>query len=45
MVEKIRVIVTFVALLEMIKMQKIGLRESDNFNDFEIYGIEDGQTV
>ena len=35
--EKIRVIVTFIALLEMIKMQKIGVRTSENLNDFVLY--------
>ncbi|MFA8343867.1 MAG: ScpA family protein [Rhodothermaceae bacterium] len=39
--EKIRIVVTFVAMLEMIKMQKIGLRESPNFNDFVIYRLEE----
>jgi len=38
--EKIRIIVTFVAMLELIKMGKIGLRESVNFNDFVIYQVE-----
>lgn len=37
--EKIRIIVTFIALLELIKMGQIGLRESFKFNDFLIYGI------
>lgn len=45
MQEKIRIIVTFVALLEMVKMGRIGLRESSNFNDFEIYGVADGRSV
>ncbi|MFA7288416.1 MAG: segregation/condensation protein A [Melioribacteraceae bacterium] len=40
--EKIRIIVTFIALLEMVKMGKIGLKESDNFNDFLVYGIDNG---
>lgn len=40
--EKIRVIVTFIAILEMIKMGKIGLRETHDFNDFMIYGLENG---
>jgi len=40
--EKIRLIVTFIALLELIKMQRIGLRESPNFNDFEIYRLSNG---
>ncbi|MBI9072168.1 MAG: segregation/condensation protein A [Melioribacteraceae bacterium] len=38
--DKIVIIVTFVALLEMIKMGRLGLKESPNFNDFIIYGIE-----
>lgn len=40
MKEKIRIVVTFVAMLEMIKMQRIGLKESENFNDFIIYRID-----
>lgn len=38
--EKIRIIITFIALLELIKMGQIGLRESLTFNDFIIYGID-----
>ena len=41
MKEKIRIIVTFIALLELVKMGKIGLKESNNFNDFIIYGLAD----
>ncbi len=40
--EKIRVIVTFIAILEMIKMGRIGLRETHDFNDFMIYGLPNG---
>jgi len=40
--DKLRIIVTFIALLEMIKASKIGLKESKNFNDFIIYGLSDG---
>jgi len=40
--EKIRVVVTFIALLELIKMGEIGLQESSTFNDFEIYKLENG---
>jgi len=40
--EKIRIVVTFIALLELIKMGKIGLNESGNFNDFEIYIMQNG---
>ncbi|MGE5680478.1 MAG: segregation and condensation protein A [Bacillota bacterium] len=42
MEEKLRIIVTFIALLEMIKMGKIGLRESENFNDFIVYSFDNG---
>jgi segregation and condensation protein A len=38
--EKIRIIVTFIAMLELIKMGQIGLKETFNFNDFVIYGID-----
>ncbi|MCO6473638.1 MAG: segregation/condensation protein A [Melioribacteraceae bacterium] len=40
--EKIRIVVTFIALLEMVKMGKLGLRESINFNDFELYSLGNG---
>ena len=39
MKEKIRIVVTFIAMLELVKMGKIGLRESEEFNEFEIYGL------
>ena len=42
MKEKIRIVITFVALLELAKMEKIGIRESPDFNDFVIYGIANG---
>lgn len=42
MAEKIRIVVTFIAVLELIKMGRIGLKESENFNDFVIYGFENG---
>lgn len=46
MKEKIRIVVTFIALLELVKMGKIGLRESDEFNHFEIYGLaENGENI
>ena len=38
MKEKIRNVITFVALLELTKMEKIGIKESPDFNDFVIYG-------
>ena len=40
--EKIRIVITFIALLELTKMEKIGIRESPEFNDFLIYGISNG---
>ncbi len=42
MKEKIKIIVTFIAMLELVKLRKIDLRESNSFNDFLIYGIENG---
>lgn len=42
MKEKIRIVVTFIALLELVKMGKIGLNESSKFNDFEIYALNNG---
>uniref|UniRef100_A0A832DMM5 Segregation and condensation protein A n=1 Tax=Ignavibacterium album TaxID=591197 RepID=A0A832DMM5_9BACT len=43
MKEKIRVVITFIAILELVKMQKIGIKESTNFNDFVIYKIDNGK--
>lgn len=40
--DKIRIVVTFIAMLEMVKAGKIGLRESNKLNDFLIYGIANG---
>jgi len=37
--DKIQMIVTFIAILELVRSGKIGLRESQNFNDFEIVSI------
>lgn len=42
MADKVKIVVTFIALLEMVKMQKIGLRESNNLNDFTIYTLSNG---
>lgn len=42
MKEKIRIVITFVALLELTKMEKIGIKESPEFNDFVIYGRLNG---
>lgn len=42
MTDKLRIIVTFIALLELVKASRIGLKESQNFNDFIIYGLQDG---
>ncbi|HMN47700.1 MAG TPA: segregation/condensation protein A [Ignavibacteriaceae bacterium] len=42
MKEKIRIVVTFVAILELAKMQLINIKESTEFNDFVIYGVNNG---
>lgn len=39
--EKIRIIVTFIALLELVKMQRVGVRSSSELNDFVLYKIVD----
>lgn len=43
--ERIRIVMTFVALLELVKMQKIGIQESDNFNDFVLIKLDNGQNI
>ncbi len=45
MKEKIRIVITFIALLEMVKMQQIGIKESPDFNEFIIYKTEHGQNL
>ena len=40
--EKIRIIVTFIALLELVKMGRIGIKATTSFNDFIITHIENG---
>ncbi|QQS37970.1 MAG: segregation/condensation protein A [Ignavibacteriales bacterium] len=45
MKEKIRIVITFIALLELVKVERIGIRESTNFNDFVIYKLEDGKNI
>ncbi len=42
MKEKIRIVITFIALLELVKMQKIGIKSSSNFNDFIMYSVNNG---
>lgn len=39
MQEKIRIVVSFIALLELAKMGKIGIKESEKFNDFVLVKI------
>jgi segregation and condensation protein A len=39
MKDKIRIVVTFIALLEMVKMGTIGIKESDQFNDFVLVKV------
>lgn len=40
--EKIRIVVTFIAVLELVKNGRIGIDETPDFNEFIIYGIENG---
>lgn len=40
--EKIRIVVTFIALLELVKSGSIGIKESPNISDFVIYKINNG---
>jgi len=42
MKEKIRIVITFIALLELIKMQRVGIKVSEQFNDFVIYRMNNG---
>ena len=42
MKEKIRIVITFVALLELTKMEKIRIKESTEFNDFVIISMVNG---
>lgn len=42
MKEKIRIVITFIALLELAKMERLGIKESPEFNDFVIYRIANG---
>lgn len=42
MKEKIRIVITFIALLELTKMEKIGIKESPDFNDFVIFRLANG---
>ncbi len=43
--ERIRIVITFIALLELVKMQRIGIEGSDNFNDFVLIKLNDGQNI
>jgi segregation and condensation protein A len=40
--EKIRIVVTFIALLELVKIGKVGIKESENFNDFYLFRLNNG---
>jgi len=42
MKEKIRIVITFIALLELTKSEMIGIKESEEFNDFVIYKVSNG---
>jgi segregation and condensation protein A len=43
--DKIRVVVTFIALLELVKMGKIAIKESPEFNEFYIIKLNNGQHI
>lgn len=43
--ERIRIVVTFVALLELTKMGMIGIKESPDFNDFVLMKVSDGPNL
>ncbi len=43
--EKIRIVITFIALLELAKMGRIGIKESPNFNDFVLFLVNDGTNI
>ncbi len=43
--EKIRIVITFIALLELTKAGEIGLRMTNNFNDFIIYKTANGKNI
>ncbi len=45
MKERLRIVVTFIALLELTKSGMIEIKESDNFNDFVIRRKENGQNL
>ncbi len=45
MKEKLRIIVTFIALLELIKAGVIGIETSEEFNNFTIYRLTDGKNL
>ncbi len=40
--EKLRIVITFIALLEITKMGMIGIKESPNFNDFVLFKLNNG---
>lgn len=42
MKEKIRIVVTFIALLELTKAGRIGIKPSKDFNNFKLYKIVNG---
>jgi segregation and condensation protein A len=38
--EKIRIVITFIALLELVKSGRLAIRESENFNDFVLICLD-----
>lgn len=43
--ERLRIVVTFIAILELVKSGMIGINISENFNDFVITKIDNGQNI
>ncbi len=43
--EKVRIVVTFIALLELVKIGKIGIRTSKSYNNFKLYKILNGSNL
>jgi chromatin segregation and condensation protein Rec8/ScpA/Scc1 (kleisin family) len=41
MQEKLRIVVTFIAILEMIKNGILGIKMNDSMTDFEVFKIGD----
>ncbi len=43
--ERLKIVVTFIALLELVKSQQIGIKGSEDFNDFVIFVVNNGTNI